>query len=45
VEPGKGSPGPVRDVPAGRLRSVLGLSRVSYVANGGPLAVVDPTLE
>jgi 3',5'-cyclic-AMP phosphodiesterase len=44
-EPGKGSPGPVRDVPAERLRRVLGLSRVSYVAKESSLAVVDPTLE
>jgi 3',5'-cyclic-AMP phosphodiesterase len=44
-EPGKGSPGPVRDVPADRLRSVLGLSRVSYAATNSSLAIADPTLE
>ena len=44
AEPGKGSPGPLRDVPADRLRSVLGLSRVSYVATSGSLAIADPTL-
>jgi hypothetical protein len=44
-EPGKGSPGPVRDVPAARLRGVLGLSRVSYVAADSSLAIADPTLE
>jgi Icc protein len=44
-EPGKGSPGPVRDVPAAKLRGVLGLSRVSYVATTGSLAIADPTLE
>jgi hypothetical protein len=32
-------------VPAERLRGVLGLSRVSYAATGGPLAIVDVTLE
>jgi hypothetical protein len=45
AEPGKGSPGPLRDVPADRLRSVLGLSRVSYVATNGSLAIADPTLQ
>src|SRR5580704_15738487 len=44
-EPGKGSPGPLRDVPADKLRSVLGLSRVSYVASNSSLAIADPTLE
>jgi hypothetical protein len=44
-EPGKGTPGPVRDVPADRLRSVLGISRVAYKEKDGPLAVTDPTLE
>jgi 3',5'-cyclic-AMP phosphodiesterase len=44
-EPGKGTPGPLRDVPAQKLRSVLGISRVSYVATKGSLAVADPTLE
>jgi 3',5'-cyclic AMP phosphodiesterase CpdA len=44
-EPGKGAPGPVRDVPAEKLRGVLGLSRVSYVATNGSLAIADPTLE
>ncbi len=43
-EPGHGTPGPLRDVPADKLRSVLGLSRVSYTANGGSLAIVDSTL-
>ena len=43
-EPGKGTPGPVRDLPAGKLRSVLGLTTVKYVERGGPLAVADPTL-
>jgi hypothetical protein len=44
-EPGHGSPGPVRDLPAGKLRGVLGLSRVSFVAGKGSLAIADPTLE
>ena len=44
-EPGKGSPGPVRDLPAEKLKAVLGLSAVSYVENVGSLAIVDSTLE
>ncbi len=44
-EPGKGTPGPVRDLPAGKLKSVLGLTTVSYVENPGSLAIVDSTLE
>jgi hypothetical protein len=43
-EPGKGTPGPMRDLPAGKLRSVLGLTTVKYAERGGPLAVADPTL-
>jgi 3',5'-cyclic-AMP phosphodiesterase len=43
-EPGKGAPGPIRDLPAGRLRSLLGLTTVKYVEREGPLAVADPTL-
>jgi hypothetical protein len=44
-EPGKGTPGPLRDVPASRLRSVLGLTTVNYVQHNTALAVADPTLE
>ena len=44
-EPGKGTPGPVRDLPAEKLKSALGLSTVSYVENPGSLAIVDSTLE
>jgi 3',5'-cyclic AMP phosphodiesterase CpdA len=45
-EPGKASsPGPLQNVAADRLRSMLGLTRVSYVERGGPLAIVDATLE
>jgi Icc protein len=43
-EPGKGTPGPIRDLPAGQLRGVLGLTTVKYVERGGPLAIADPTL-
>ena len=32
-EPGKGSPGPIRDLPAEKLKAALGLSAVSYVEN------------
>jgi 3',5'-cyclic AMP phosphodiesterase CpdA len=42
--PGEGSPGPVRGLPAGKLRGALGVTQVSYVENGGPLAVTDSTL-
>ena len=45
-EPGKApSPGPVKDVSAEKLRRVLGLSSVHYVATKNALAIVDPTLE
>ena len=44
-EPGKGTPGPLRDVPASRLRSVLGLTSVRYVEHNSSLAIADPTLE
>lgn len=43
--PGKGTPGPVRDLPAGRLKAALGLTAVSYVENAGSLAIVDSTIE
>jgi 3',5'-cyclic AMP phosphodiesterase CpdA len=43
--PGKAaSAGPVA-VAAGKLRSVLGITKVSYVKGENALAVVDPTLE
>jgi 3',5'-cyclic AMP phosphodiesterase CpdA len=43
--PGKAaSAGPVM-VPAGRLRSVLGITKVTYVKGTNSLAVVDPNLE
>ncbi len=44
-EPGKGSPGPMRNLPPGRLKGALGLSAVSYTENPGSLAIVDSTLE
>jgi 3',5'-cyclic AMP phosphodiesterase CpdA len=45
-EPGKAdSPGPVKNTPAEKLKSVLGLSKVSYVESKSALAVVDSTLE
>jgi 3',5'-cyclic AMP phosphodiesterase CpdA len=44
-EPGKAeSPGPVRNLPADRLRNVLGLTQVSYVEGKDALAVADATL-
>ena len=39
------SPGPVRNVPAGRLRGLLGVTSVAYVERGRSLAVTDSTLE
>jgi 3',5'-cyclic-AMP phosphodiesterase len=44
-EPGKGSPGPMRDLPAARLKAALGLTAVSYVENPGSLAIVDSSIE
>jgi hypothetical protein len=44
-EPGKGTPGPVRDLAAEKLRGMLGLTSVSYVEGKTSLAVTDPTLE
>jgi 3',5'-cyclic AMP phosphodiesterase CpdA len=38
------APGPMKDVPAEKLRSMLGLTAVSLVSNDSPLAVVDSTL-
>jgi 3',5'-cyclic AMP phosphodiesterase CpdA len=43
-EPGKGTPGPIRDLPATKLKAALGLTAVSYVENQGSLAIVDSTL-
>ncbi len=45
-EPGTApSPGPIRDVPADRLRSLLGITRVAYVERNQSLATTDATLE
>ena len=38
------APGPIKDVPADKLRSMLGLTDVRYVGGGNQLAVVDSTL-
>jgi 3',5'-cyclic-AMP phosphodiesterase len=44
-EPGSApSPGPIKDVPASKLRSLLGLTSVSYVQGDKALAVIDSTL-
>ena len=44
-EPGKAeSPGPLKNVPADKLKSVLGVTQVSYVENKKSLATVDSTL-
>ena len=39
------SPGPVKDVPAGKLRSLLGIASVKLAPGAGPLAIVDMPLE
>jgi 3',5'-cyclic AMP phosphodiesterase CpdA len=45
-EPGTADkPGPVKNVAADKLRSMLGLTTVNYVETPGSLAVVDSTLE
>jgi 3',5'-cyclic AMP phosphodiesterase CpdA len=45
-EPGKAdSPGPIKNVPADKLRSVLGLTKVAYVEGKRSLAIVDASLE
>ena len=38
------APGPIKDVPAEKLRSTLGVTDVSYVARGNQLALVDEAL-
>ncbi len=43
-QPGRGSPGPIRDIPAERLRNLLGLTTIRLVSNDGPLAIADPNL-
>jgi Icc protein len=39
------SPGPIKNVPADKLRSVLGITNVAYVERKNSLAVVDSSLE
>ena len=39
------SPGPMKNVPAEKLRSMLGLTSVRYVENKGSLALVDNALQ
>ena len=39
------SPGPMKEVPAGKLRSLLGLTRVNYVQTNTALAIMDATLD
>jgi 3',5'-cyclic AMP phosphodiesterase CpdA len=44
-EPGTAeSPGPIKNLAAEKLKSVLGLTRVDYREHGGTLAVTDSTL-
>jgi Icc protein len=44
--PGKAaSPGPIKDIPAEKLRGVLGVSTINYASTKNSLAIVDPTLE
>jgi plastocyanin/predicted MPP superfamily phosphohydrolase len=38
------SPGPMKDVAPDKLRSMLGLTKVSYIQTGTALAVIDSTL-
>jgi 3',5'-cyclic AMP phosphodiesterase CpdA len=38
------SPGPMKDVPADRLRQTIGLTEVKYVETSGPLAIIDSAL-
>jgi 3',5'-cyclic AMP phosphodiesterase CpdA len=44
-EPGKGTPGPIRDLPAEKLKAALGLTAVAYTESTGSLAIIDSTLE
>jgi Icc protein len=39
------SPGPMKNVAAGKLRGLLGLASVSYAENKGTLAIVDKSLQ
>jgi Icc protein len=45
-EPGKAvRPGPLKNVPAGRLRGMLGLTNVNFIEGKKPLAIIDSTLQ
>jgi 3',5'-cyclic AMP phosphodiesterase CpdA len=45
-QPGQAdSPGPIKNLPAGKLKRMLGLSSVNYRERDSSLAVVDATLE
>jgi 3',5'-cyclic-AMP phosphodiesterase len=45
-EPGKAAgPGPLKNIPAGKLRTMLGLTSVNYVEGTRSLAVIDSTLD
>jgi Icc protein len=39
------APGPIKNLPAEKLRAMLGLTSVKYVSGQGPLAIVDATLQ
>jgi Icc protein len=44
--PGKAAgPGPLKNIPAAKLRSMLGLTGVHYVEGKGSLALIDTTLD
>ncbi len=44
-EPGKApAPGPMKDVPADKVRNMLGITNVAYVEHNSMLAVTDATL-
>ena len=44
-EPGSApSPGPIKDLPAERLRQTIGLTEVKYVESNSPLAIIDSVL-
>jgi Icc protein len=38
------SPGPIKNVPADRLRSMLGVARITHVAGNSSLAIIDTPL-
>ena len=38
------SPGPIKDLPPGRLRSLLGVARITELHSNAPLAIIDTPL-